>query len=575
MDTQYLTPRSERIAGLMALMLLLLMAGCAAPPRPTTRPVTISSFESTEMKFKEAARLSDQGKIEKALAIYYSISLSQPDTLAQGRAWYQMGRLYMKKGYTHLAEERFKRVAKRYPHTVWADSSLLELAWIAHEKREEPAAARYLQQIDTSRLNSLQVESYKRLQNILSYQPSSHPSWEEESSQTPATQGYGNATVQNHGQEMEGEETTGQVAEEKPLPSSELPPSENGLPPEYLREKAAVANMTAIEERKTRETGAVIGLWISKDKELARLRREIRRGAELAVHHSGLKLVESERLDSLLSTKNLVGVVGGLKTFGIQKAMHLLEEQSLPLITPFVRVPHLPAISPLLFSTSYSLTDEAAFVAQTGRDRGLTTAGVLYPDIPFGRALAESFKIQWERMGGTMVFFRSYPEGTIDFTGIFDKMKDRGKVPQFLFLPCDWTEARLIIPQVAYHELEGVTVMGVSLWDMSSHLSVSEEEETPVVLFSDTFSRVSLYLPAQEFVMRYLQRYKSYPSPLSAQAYDAARALVLWYRRGMNTPLSQLRMTGITGLAGFTSTGEPLRRPYLLRITDKGVEQLN
>ena len=93
--------------------------------------------------------------MEKALAIYYSISLSHPDSPDQGRTWYQMGRLYMKKGYSNLAEERFKKVVRQYPETLWADSSLLELAWLAHEKREDAKASYYLGQIETMRLTSL------------------------------------------------------------------------------------------------------------------------------------------------------------------------------------------------------------------------------------------------------------------------------------------------------------------------------------------------------------------------------------------------------------------------------------
>ncbi len=560
MGTPCHTPGIEAAKRIWLILLgMLVIAGCAPTQqatKPPPRPVATSTYSSTDAKFNEAQRLADQGETEKALAIYYSIALSHPDDPAQGRAWYEMGRLYTKKGYTHLAEERFKKVVKRYPASLWADASLLELAWLAHEKRDDSQAYAYLNRIETMKLTSLQLESYRKLREILSYQPVSQPTWEEEpqapSNPIQRTEPY-NATPQ-----AEGAYTTTQQG----LPSQET------LPPEYLQRK------TKENQESQPATGAAIGLWLPKDSSYPTLCQEVERGTRLAVEGTGLRIVESDSIEEILKTNDLVGIVGGMETFEIQKAVHLLEERSVPLITPFVRVPFLVGVSPMLFSTSYVLSQEARFLAETGRRMGLTTAGVLYPDIPFGRVMAEGFKSNWERLGGTTVLFKAYQEGTIDFTDVFDQMEKSNKVPQLLFLPCSWEEARLIIPQIAYHEFEGVTVMGVSLWAMTQHLYASEDYKTRV-LFSNTFSKASLYLPVQEFIMKYLAEYKGYPSPLAAQAYDAALALVSWYNGGMEQPLSQVRFRGITGMVGFTATGEPMRRPFLIEIKQNGVVQLN
>ena len=551
------------------LLVLLLVAACAPTTRSTspTKPITVSTNQPTDSRFKEAQRLADAGETEKALAIYYSISLSHPDDPAQGRAWYEMGRLYMKKGYARLAEERFKKVVDRYPDSLWADASLLELAWLAHENKRDSQAAVYLSQIETMRLTSLQLESYKKLLEILSYQPSTQPTWEEEGNQQQTTQGPPPPPMNST---QLTEETQGESQGWQGMPPPQEQPTREESPPEYGEQKVALNN----QSRTVQPTGAAIGLWLPKDSSYPTLCKDVEQGTRLAAEAAGFKVVESDKIEEILAAKNLVGIVGGMETFEIQKTARQLEERAVPLITPFVRVPFLVGVSPMLFATSYILSHEASFAAKTGRDLHLTTAGVLYPDIPFGRVMADSFKGEWERLGGTVVLFKAYPEGTIDFTNVFDQMEKTNNVPQFLFLPCSWEEARLIIPQIAYHEFEGVTVMGVSLWAMTRHLYAPEDYKT-TVLFSDTFSKASLYLPVQEFIMGYLKRYKSYPSPLAAQAYDAALALVRWYQSGMNTPLSHLRFRGITGMVGFSETGEPLRRPFLLQVKQNGVEQIN
>jgi hypothetical protein len=116
--------------------------------------------------------------------------------------------------------------------------------------------------------------------------------------------------------------------------------------------------------------------------------------------------------------------------------------------------------------------------------------------------------------------------------------------------------------------------MGISLWALATNPHGGEDDKTQV-LFSNTFSKESLYLPVQEFIMGYLKKYGTYPSPLAAQAYDAAMSLALWYKSGKNRPLSQIRFIGVTGLAGFSDTGKPLRKPFLLQIRQSGIVQLN
>ncbi len=555
MDTPYLTQSTKGIAKLILFIVLTFMVGCAPTQQRVQHRATVtpSAVQPAEDQFQKAQELADQGDTEKALSIYYSLSLSYPDTPIQGRAWYEMGRLYMKKGYTRLAEERFRKVIAQYPDSLWADASLLELAWMAHEKRSDYQAAGYLSRIETMRLNSLQLESYKKLREILSYQPTSQPPIEEEeqqSSQPPK------ASEDNSSEQLGGWETP-------PQSPSEI---ETEKPTTFQANNTSVKAPTPVE--------ATIGLWLPKNSSYPTLCKDVEQGVRLAAEEAGFKVLKDEKIDNILETRDLVGVVGGMETFAIQKVIPKVEERSIPLITPFVRVPFLTGISPWLFSTSYILDQEAGFAAETGRELKLTTAGVLYPDIPFGRVMAEEFKRSWEDKGGTVILFKPYQEGTLDFTDIFDEMENRHKVPQLLFLPCSWEEARLIIPQIAYHEFEGITVMGVSLWAMASHLYTSEESETSV-LFSNTFSKASLYLPVQEFIMGYLNKYKAYPSPLAAQAYDAAKALIEWYRLGMNEPLSKLRFRGVTGLIGFSEEGKPLRRPFLLQIKQNGIEQLN
>ena len=118
---------------------------------------------------------------------------------------------------------------------------------------------------------------------------------------------------------------------------------------------------------------------------------------------------------------------------------------------------------------------------------------------------------------------------------------------------------------------------GWSFWPPNwSSIMLGVSPYVEYALFTDTFTSGSSYLPVLEFYYSYKMAYGVNPTPLAAQAYDAAKALLAsrGKEKGLR-PLGSVRFLGVTGMVGFDEKGDPLRVPALLMVEGGKIRQIN
>lgn len=252
---------------------------------------------------------------------------------------------------------------------------------------------------------------------------------------------------------------------------------------------------------------------------------------------------------------------------------------------------------------------------------GLRRFAILYPDIPFGRALRRAFWDAVEARGGEIVGVARYASDATDFAAPIrrligydllsyrtieairerDRMMKRAKrlppeeaaelreearalrgpddapLPPFvdfeaLFIPDAFETVGLIGPHLAFHEVRGVRLLGTSAWNDPELLRLAGRHLDGAV-FAAGSDATSTRPMLAEFVRRSEASFERVPGDVSAAAFDAATLASAALAREGKTRSGFLhalrglrRWSGVSGTIGFEPDGTVWKRPHLLGI---------
>lgn len=141
-----------------------------------------------------------------------------------------------------------------------------------------------------------------------------------------------------------------------------------------------------------------------------------------------------------------------------------------------------------------------------------------------------------------------------------------------LFIPDSHERLVLIAPQLAFHRVEGMTLLGPSGWNHPDVVRIGRQHVEGAV-FAANFHPESEFPPVQSFVRRFRATFDRDPDDFAAQAYDAAMLALAPLARGYTTRdgvrdaiLASPVHAGVTGVLAMPSDGNARRRPFLLTI---------
>lgn len=270
------------------------------------------------------------------------------------------------------------------------------------------------------------------------------------------------------------------------------------------------------------------------------------------------------------------------------------------------------------------LVDYAVHTLELGR------FAVLYPKNEFGRGYRDLFWNAVERSGGRITAVAGYDPEATDFAGPIRSMvgftllrpeerealEEREKLLRIaersppekaaelreeaaaltgpdeeplppivdfdaLFIADDHEKAALIAPQLAFHEISGVRLLGPGGWNHPDLLRIAGRHVDGAV-FADAFDAASDFPPTRAFTEAYRAAYGEDPGVLAAQAFDAATlALVQLARSGASRDALRRGVLGVSafpGVSGVTSIGpdgNARKRPYLLTVEGRRIVSLD
>jgi branched-chain amino acid transport system substrate-binding protein len=236
---------------------------------------------------------------------------------------------------------------------------------------------------------------------------------------------------------------------------------------------------------------------------------------------------------------------------------------------------------------------------------GLTRFAIIYPDETYGTTFMNLFWDEVIAQGGSITGVESYGLNQTDFgdcikklVGLHYKYPDYKKRSRSLsegkdgdrmapvvdfdavFIPDAPQKTGLIIPQLAFHDIENIQLLGTNLWHSSKLIQMARPYIQNAIVPEGFF--IESESPAlQDFVSRFTAAFGEAPGFIEAVAYDCAMILFqlaskpeIRFRDSLKDELIHLTdFPGVTGLTSYDYSGEVIKKPFLLQVKgDKFVE---
>jgi ABC-type branched-subunit amino acid transport system substrate-binding protein len=162
---------------------------------------------------------------------------------------------------------------------------------------------------------------------------------------------------------------------------------------------------------------------------------------------------------------------------------------------------------------------------------------------------------------------------------LFDEVYEEDQEPQptvdfdAIFIPDAPQKAGLIIPQLAFYDVEDIYLLGTNLWHSQTLLKMSREYVQGAIM-PDGFFAASRKPKVQQFVQRFEKIYAEKPGVIEAMTYDTASMLFkllvdnkIRFRSALKDALGQIEdFPGVTGDTTIDDQGEAVKKLFLLRV---------
>ena len=332
---------------------------------------------------------------------------------------------------------------------------------------------------------------------------------------------------------------------------------------------------------------------------------------ELAVRDTkGSPQVALEGLEELVQKEKVTALIGPLSSRTAVSVAEKAQEIGVPIIT-LTQKEGITEIGDMVFRNFLTPSREVDRILDaTLTEMGLRRYALLYPDNTYGRFFMNLFWDRLQEMGGEVTGVETYDPEQTDFadqikkmTGLFfrrppslvrerramrppeqEECEIEPEKPEpivdfdAVFIPDNYQRVAMIAPQLLYHEVVDVLLMGTSLWQSPKLLELAGDYVQEALFTSGFFAN-----PDDPEVMAFLNAYRadfdSTPGILAAIGYDTVRLVSrilsregLRTRRDFQEGLFECKgFSGVTGEISFSPQGEVETQPLLLTIAGGGM----
>jgi ABC-type branched-subunit amino acid transport system substrate-binding protein len=245
---------------------------------------------------------------------------------------------------------------------------------------------------------------------------------------------------------------------------------------------------------------------------------------------------------------------------------------------------------------------------------GVAQAVVLYPDEPYGRTFMGLFRDEMTAKGADVLLAVPYSPESTDYSAVIRRLlrysrevpkegrperkeprdtgprrsrhleeKDTELVFDFqaIFIPDEPKKVGMLVPQLAYHDIKNVQLLGTNLWHSDALIRYAEAYIQGAII-PDAFFGSSPERPVQRFVSAFEETYQERPGFIEAIAFDtAAMFFDVFARPDVRTRrdvAAALRRAdgfpGATGRTRFDAAGDCDKELHILTVRGKKFVEL-
>jgi len=352
----------------------------------------------------------------------------------------------------------------------------------------------------------------------------------------------------------------------------------------------------------------------------------------LEVKDSGNQLQIDKVLAELAGLPNVVGIIGPLLSEEVQIAGEVARNFQIPIFSPTASTRGLVDENPFIFRNALTREIQAKFLAEYSVNTlQLKRFAVLHPFEPFGVELKDTFIKEVEALGGEVVAVAGYDRSQNDFKkqvlelgGVEDDdlekiaremlltesapkdfsdpsvlsrpLIDMGHWSEnnienlkvslelsydAIFIPGVYDKVGLIIPQLAFYNVNTATLLGTNGWN-SPELVEMSGKYLKSVYFVDGYFPDSHQVEVRKFVQDFITNFGEKPSSLSAQAFDAANIVIQNIMAGADNRIKMKKSMeavknfhGVTGSTTLLPSGDSEKNIFALTVKGNKIIQQN
>jgi len=314
---------------------------------------------------------------------------------------------------------------------------------------------------------------------------------------------------------------------------------------------------------------------------------------------AGKPSVAGTMAKELVTAGHVQGIVGPMFLDTTRAAAEAIQSTPVPLIS-LSQAEGVPQLGPYVFRNCLTPAQQVETLAKFLIDTlKLRTAAILYPRNPFGMRYMKRFWEVFVKDGGEIRGAESYLPTDTDFgtpikklVGLYDTKErwergdtpdEKGKFPpvidfKVLFIPDIYNRVVLIAPQLAFYDVEGITLAGINTWN-DPELIKEGRQYVRGAIFTDGFFPGSESPVVQKFVGGFRTLFGETPEILAAQAYDATHFFICAFKKSPGDDREKLVEAmehdtgyhGVSGLRYFDETGEAVRDVLILTVTRRRI----
>ncbi|MBL4637719.1 MAG: penicillin-binding protein activator [Kofleriaceae bacterium] len=280
--------------------------------------------------------------------------------------------------------------------------------------------------------------------------------------------------------------------------------------------------------------------------------------------NSVAKLVQ-EGMQSLVQSEALA-IIGPFDGRALKSALPLATAMGIPLISLAPR----GSTGPKVYSIRHSAEARARVLAKHAYTAGIRDFAIFAPASSYGKVVARAFRLEVEKLGGTVVVAVEYPKASTSFKKHVGKLR---KPWSAIFVPDVAKKLELIAPALAAANLHAMPVGGKSKRGRSILLlSTAEGLDASFLRSAGRYALGAVFAPGfypdgtdsqiADFVLRYEEEFGVEPGVHEAYAYDAAAVVRhavnagAFTRDTLSRELYRQSVLGQTGTITFDSSGK-------------------